>query len=240
MNFVTHQDEIKQKCFGNKSFSGCYVYSRDRDDKTYKIGMSEASLYRRLVSAKSCYPYSNEFYLHFLIVTADNGRVKIGEQRSRTRELERILLINSKDKTTQGLEKKKDGFVKKSDKQEQGNRGKEYRFLGTKEELQGLLHKTLLLTPIWSQLVVFQGKGWSIHNDLKKMATLRSKVDKSNPMPTLEKDINKPELDQVYKPPSSPRKVGRKRKQTEFYADNMCENLFKKDIDTWKKENRLY
>ena len=201
MNFVANQTKLK-KLLSDKS--GCYVYTRDKNDKTFKIGMSESSLFRRLRSAKSCYPYANEFWIHYIIATGDNGLIKVGETRSRTRELERVLLINSQDSTTRGKKITNEGTIEESSDKEQGIRPKEYRFYGGKSDLDKLIKDTTDLTPIYESLFVFSENDWKEYINLE-----------SDPLPV----------------PVKPTKSGRKRKQTPFYADELLSDLFKSDIN---------
>jgi hypothetical protein len=68
MNFVANEKLQKKLLIskGKTGYAGNYVYQRDELDKTVKIGMSEAGLLRRLRSAKSCYPYTTEFWLKII------------------------------------------------------------------------------------------------------------------------------------------------------------------------------
>ena len=73
MNFIRHQNDIKKLLTtqGGRQYSGCYIYSRDQHDKTHKIGMSQAGLFRRIKQAGSCYPFKTEFWLEYVIISLD-------------------------------------------------------------------------------------------------------------------------------------------------------------------------
>ena len=75
MNYVDHLDDIQDNLFKRNKFSGCYIYSRDQKDDTYKLGMSRASLFARVKQAKSCYPYPSEFWLHMFIICENKSSV---------------------------------------------------------------------------------------------------------------------------------------------------------------------
>ena len=80
MNFIKNQTDIKKLLTtqGGRAYSGCYVYSRDQNDKTHKIGMSQAGLFRRIKTAGSCYPFKTEFWLSSLWMdTTPRGRSPI-------------------------------------------------------------------------------------------------------------------------------------------------------------------
>jgi hypothetical protein len=93
MNFVKHEKLLKKLLIskGRTGYAGNYVYSRDEHDKTVKIGMSEAGFFRRVKSAKSCYPFQSEFWLTYLIISIDGHR----EVKSTTRHIETELLEQS-------------------------------------------------------------------------------------------------------------------------------------------------
>jgi hypothetical protein len=155
MNFVEHYDKLKKLMYtqGGKPFSGNYIYSRDKDDDVYKMGMSQAGLFKRVASAKSCYPFQNEFHLHYLIISLD-GQYTKGE-KSTTRQIEDDLLTTSKAMSTVELQKHK--------KKEEGRRPREYRIVSTKAKLYTLLKDTLNKhRDKWDYLVIFSEKGWHI------------------------------------------------------------------------------
>ena len=67
MNFVNKKDTIKGKLFEGNPYSGCYVYSRDKNDTVFKMGRSK-NIHRRLMEHKACYPFKSEYWLQFVIV----------------------------------------------------------------------------------------------------------------------------------------------------------------------------
>ena len=150
MNFVAYSKDIENKLFKKDRFGGCYVYSRDKDDDTFKLGMSEVNLFGRVKGAKSCYPYKSEFWIHMFIVCHDKSSV---------RTLENKLLAES-----QHL-KKVD--VEKPEEEEQGNRPREYRIAATRANLNSAVENVLNENKkVWDMLVVFGPQGWLIkHNN---------------------------------------------------------------------------
>ena len=100
MNFIRHQSDIKKLLTtqGGRSYSGCYVYSRDQNDKTHKIGMSQAGLFRRIKQAGSCYPYKSEFWLEYVIISLDGHYTK--GKKSTTIHIENALHNESKHVST--------------------------------------------------------------------------------------------------------------------------------------------
>lgn len=155
MNLVLHEKTLKilLQSEGGKPYAGNYVYSRDEDDSTYKIGMSQSGLFSRIKQAKSCYPYKDEFWLHYCIISLD-GYFKKGEKSS-TRHIEDDLLKTSKSLSTVELQK--------SDIKEQGQRPREYRLVSNKKQLYTLLKNTLNKhRDKWDWLVVFSKNGWDV------------------------------------------------------------------------------
>ena len=66
MNFVKFSKDLKS-ILDKKS--GLYVFSREQVDKTFKMGMSEQGLYKRLTQHKSCFPFVSEYWLQYIILT---------------------------------------------------------------------------------------------------------------------------------------------------------------------------
>jgi hypothetical protein len=195
MNYVEHLSKLKKLLYtqGGKPYSGNYIYSRDADDDTYKIGMSQSSLFNRVKTAKSCYPYQNEFFIHYLIISLD-GQYKKGSKSS-TRHIEDDLLTTSKSLSTVELQK--------SEKKEEGRRAQEYRLISTKAKLYSLLTNTLNKhRERWDYLIVFSKKGWSIiPNDrivakpITNINQLKKKADTYKGRPDIESlPLNKTKL----------------------------------------------
>lgn len=176
MNFVSHEKDIKALLTspGGRQYSGCYIYSRDEIDKTKKIGMSQAGLFRRLKQAKSCYPYQHEFWLQFVIISLDI-KYKNGI-RSNTIQIENALHNESKHLSTVKMQEE-------SNIPEQGKRPREYRVLSSDTQLQNLLKKTLNQNRSkWDFIVVFSKTGWNIipnnrivHIPITSIAKLKQK-----------------------------------------------------------------
>jgi hypothetical protein len=155
MNFVLHEKDLKKllTTAGGKAYAGCYVYKRDEDDKTKKIGMSQAGLFRRIKQAKACYPYKTEFWVEYIIISLDGHYTK-GE-KSTTRYIENALHTESKHLSTVEIQKE--------DAPEQGKRPREYRLLSTDVQMQNLLKKTLNKhRDKWDYILCFSKGGWHI------------------------------------------------------------------------------
>ena len=100
MNFIDHFTDIKDKLLqpeGTRAtlkFSGIYIFSRLEDDTVFKIGMSEADIFKRLTNHKACYPFQKEYWLQYVIICTDtdyreNSKRKVSNE---TRNLETKLL----------------------------------------------------------------------------------------------------------------------------------------------------
>jgi len=179
MNFVKNQKAIENllKTSGGKNYSGNYIYSRDEQDTTYKIGMSQASLFRRLKQAKSCYPFEHEFWLKYIIISLDGHYTK--GSKSTTTTVEKALHSASDHLTTVNMDKEK----------EEGNRPREYRIFSNNTELHKMLKNTLNENrKAWDYIVVFNRSGWHIiPNDriiekpIKSIASLKPKTAPKRP-----------------------------------------------------------
>jgi len=173
MNFVKHEKDIKKLLAtqGGKTYSGCYVYSRDEKDRTKKIGMSQAGLFSRIKSAKSCYPYKTEFWLEYIIISLD-GHYKKG-QTSNTVLIEKALHAESKHMSTVEMQK---------EIPEQGKRPREYRIVSTKTQMESLLAKTLNThREKWDYVIIFSIGGWHIVANDRLMTTPIASINKLKP-----------------------------------------------------------
>ena len=174
MNFIKHQKDIKKLLTtqGNKPYSGCYVYSRDENDRTHKIGMSQAGLFRRIKQAGSCYPYKSEFWLEYVIISLDGQYTK--GKKSNTIEIENALHTESKNMSTVKIQE--------NTEKEQGQRPKEYRMMSTDNQMYNLLKKTLNKhRDKWDYLVVFSATGWNILPNDRIVATPITTITKLKP-----------------------------------------------------------
>jgi hypothetical protein len=181
MNFVLHEKDLKKllTTAGGKAYAGCYIYRRDEHDKTKKIGMSQAGLFRRIKQAKACYPYNTEFWLEYVIICLD-GHFTKGE-KSTTRYIENALHSESKHLSTVEIQK--------VDTPEQGRRPREYRLLSNDTQMHNLLKKTLNKhRDKWDYIISFSTTGWHIiPNDrvvatpITSIAQLKSKQHTSTP-----------------------------------------------------------
>lgn len=153
MNFVKHLEDIQNKLFKRNRFSGCYVYSRDQDDTTFKLGMSETNLFGRVKSAKSCFPYKSEFWIHIYIICHDKSKV---------RPLEKKLLAESRHL------KKVD--VETEETKEQGARPREFRIAATRANLNMAMCNVLNKhKELWDLVIIFGEKGWVMHKNTKPL-----------------------------------------------------------------------
>jgi hypothetical protein len=160
MNYVKHLKDIENKLFRKDRFGGCYVYSEHQNDKAFKLGMSEASLFARVKQAKFCFPLPNTFFIHLLIICHNKKNI---------RPLEKKLLAESKElkKITVSTD---DGIP------EQGIRSTEYRITTDRTSL-GNAVKTVLAEnrTLWDEVVVFGKTGWKIYtHSIKSLAVSKS------------------------------------------------------------------
>jgi hypothetical protein len=155
MNFITHQHSVRELLHtqGSKPYSGLYVYSRAAESNTYKIGLSEASLYNRLKDHKTCYGHVDEYVLEYLVVIK-NGQKAAVSGNNHTRALEKALLSATKHLDPSKIETRN----------EQGQRPREYRVL-TKPVLRQVLKDVLNLVRVWDSIIVFAADGWHIVNN---------------------------------------------------------------------------
>jgi hypothetical protein len=154
MNFIKHQKDIKKLLTtqGGKQYAGCYIYSRDENDNTHKIGMSQAGLFNRIKGAGSCYPYKSEFWLKYVIISLDGHYVK--GKKSNTIHIENALHNESKQMSTVKMQ---------GDLPEQGQRPREYRLFTNNTRMYSLLKNTLNShRDKWDYVVVFSKTGWDI------------------------------------------------------------------------------
>lgn len=184
MNFVAHLTDIQNKLFRRDRFGGCYVYSREMGDVTFKLGMSE-NLFARVKQAKSCYPYPSEFWLHMLMIC---------HRKADIRPLEKKLLTNKQlIKTVEDEEpevcecKTSKCECKPKTKKEQGNRPREYRIATSRTILNTAVYHTLNDNrKLWDMVVVFGHDGWVlIANDepIKSISMLGPSTSKElNPI----------------------------------------------------------
>lgn len=125
-------------------FKGVYVISRKKDDLTFKIGIAhgQGGLKPRLQSYKICYPYADEYYIHYILITPTSTDAK---------ELERIVLADSTLRNT----------VQKSDAQ--GKKSFEYKMVSDKSTLKKALARALDgNVNKWTHAIVFGDNGWKI------------------------------------------------------------------------------
>ena len=155
MNFTDNQFAIEKllmlpdKVAGKKNksayFKGVYIFSRDYDDNSYKIGMAWGigGLFQRLKSYKICYPYKNEFFLQYLLISATADDAKTLE--------------------TKVLASKKLESVDENPTVE-GRRSREWKMVSKREVLNNVLKSSLNANPnLWTHCIVFGKTGWIIH-----------------------------------------------------------------------------
>ena len=155
MNFTDNQFAIEKllmlpdKVAGKKNksayFKGVYIFSRDYDDNSYKIGMAWGigGLFQRLKSYKICYPYKNEFFLQYLLISATADDAKTLE--------------------TKVLASKKLESVDENPTVE-GRRSREWKMVSKREVLNNVLKTSLTANQnLWTHCIVFGKTGWIIH-----------------------------------------------------------------------------
>jgi hypothetical protein len=125
-------------------FKGVYVISRERNDLTFKLGMAHGAggLKPRLQGYKICYPYADEYFIHYILITPTSADA---------RALERIVLADSTLKNT----------VQKGEAQ--GKKSVEYKMVSDKATLKKALVRALdNNVSKWTHAIVFGDNGWKI------------------------------------------------------------------------------
>jgi hypothetical protein len=155
MNYVDFEKTIKKlliypdtyKTKSGKDASqyckGIYIISRHKDDLTYKIGVAygKGGLRNRVHSYKLCYPYSDEFYVHYLI---------IGTTDVDSRILEDVILKDTSLKNT--IE----------NPTAEGRKSKEYKMVASADQLKAALTTALQTNlNLWTHAFTFGKQGWN-------------------------------------------------------------------------------
>lgn len=161
MNFNDHHLDIKKllvraekrksanpnKPDQEQFYKGIYVISRDQEidkNKTlqYKVGMAhgDGGIYKRMDGYKMCFPYPDEFWMHFCVITP-------------------------KSQDAISLEKKilADKHMKPVKNPRNTAQNTEYRTVIKKATLHNSLLRALKNNPkLWDYCVVFGEKGWKL------------------------------------------------------------------------------
>lgn len=185
MNFVKNEKTLKTLLTtkGGKMYSGNYIYSRDRKDNTLKIGMSQRGIWRRLKQHKSCYPYPNEFFLKYVIISLDGDYIK--GKKSTTRAIEDALHTNSKQFSTVKMTESKES---------EGLLPREYRLFSTNTQYYNLIKQTLNeYRKMWDYLIVFSENSWNIIPNNRIIKTPIKSISQLKPKRT----TAKPEIDSM-------------------------------------------
>ena len=159
-------------------YKGIYVISRDEetdknDQLRYKIGMAYGAggIYKRMDGYKMCFPYPDEFWMHFCIITPNAEHAK---------KLEKIILayknmekVKNPRNTAQNLE---------------------YRIVVKKATVHDSLLKALRDNPkLWDYCITFGVKGWKkLQNtgaDLIGSGVLSKPPDDYSKKPMLYSDV---------------------------------------------------
>jgi hypothetical protein len=143
-----------------------------------KVGMSQSGLWRRLRQAKSCYPYKNEFWLKYIIISLDGHYTK--GSKSSTITIENALHAESKHLSTVTMNESEES---------EGLRPHEYRLFANNTQLYSLLKKTLNKNrKMWDYVIVFNRTGWHIipnnrivETPVKTITNLKPKVNAKQP-----------------------------------------------------------
>jgi hypothetical protein len=125
-------------------FKGIYVISRSKDDLTFKIGVAygDGGLKPRLQNYKLCYPYKDEFFVHYIIITATATDAKM---------LERKVLGDPRLSNTE------------RNPVAQGRKSTEWKVLTSTSVLKKVLITAMdNNSNLWTHCVVFSDNGWNI------------------------------------------------------------------------------
>ena len=215
MNFVKNEKDIRQLI--PKGGGGCYIYSQNKNDKVFKIGMAFGDVFKRIRRQKSCYPYNNEFFIHFIWVTSLSREDMDGEKKARDLEKKLLTHVGSKIKGTRGnytLSRSRSST--KIVQKEQGRRPREFRYVGTKQNLKQLINEVFMTTPVWYYMYEFKPRSWE-----KKYAFQFGLTT------SVKEDITKTRSGRVSKKP------------VDTYVNSQLSALFQKDVEKWEKQNKL-
>ena len=180
MNFNLHERDLKDFLSDDlgERYRGVYVISRHKNDTSFKIGVSygKGGLFNRLKSYKICWPYEDEYYLHFAALTFSADDAKI---------LEKSLLNHSTIKNK---------LIKWVDSIPQARLSKEYKVLAKRDVIMNAMLDTLIKHPNkWVAITTFTDHNW-------KICTYDGKITKScfmkpsntrNLMPSITDTFNK-------------------------------------------------
>ena len=160
MNFKDNQTALRDKLFQYPDkvkdkkgklkpayFPGIYFITRDENDLSFKIGMS-GKIYKRLLSYKVCFPYKDEMWLQYCIITPTEEDAK---------KLEKIILKHPKLKHS----------VIEANPTAQGKRSLEYKIIKHKADLGSIMFDILSQDKyykLWTHWVPFTRNGWSTDN----------------------------------------------------------------------------
>ena len=184
MNFVNKKDTIKGKLFEGNPYSGCYVYSRDKNDTVFKMGRSK-NIHRRLMEHKACYPFKSEYWLQFVIVVLGP------DMDTRTKQLEKAI-HDEKEYLTRTAD------FEPSTAKEEGNRPREYRIAIDRKALNSAVEKVLNAKyKLWDFLVVFSEEGWRIIPNTKNPNPIDQKTQKDLWKPTARQSTDESIADAV-------------------------------------------
>ena len=164
MNFKSNHSDIKKKLLKleNKRTSskgilkdtfhkGVYVISQFEDQDSYKIGLARGNsgLYQRIKSYAIGYPYSDELFVHFMVICLSTTDAE---------QFEKIILSDK------GLNKVEKNPSKGS---------LEWRINSKYNTIHNSITKACIDYPnLWQKIIVFGKNGWEvIHNDVTKKYT---------------------------------------------------------------------
>jgi hypothetical protein len=182
MNFKSNIKEIKNKLLKleNKRtdtkgklvdtfHKGVYVISQFEDQDSYKIGLARGNsgLYQRIKSYAIGYPYSDELFVHFMVIclSADDAE-----------QFEKVVLGDK------GLSKVEKNPSKGS---------LEWRINSTYHNINNSIKEACINNPnLWQHIIVFGKNGYRIiHNDLTKKYT-RATFNLEKPLDTFTDKTN--------------------------------------------------
>lgn len=141
---LKYPDRVKSKISGRlrpRYFPGCYLITRKLNDNEWKVGTS-SNLYMRLKDYKICWPYEDEFYIDYLVISATS---------SDSKSIEKQLLNEKKLKEI------------KFNPLSQGKNSQEYRVVTKKVTLKTVVKKVLESNRNeWTHIIVFGLNGWRV------------------------------------------------------------------------------
>ena len=222
MNFVKYERTIQSLLPAGTG--GCYIYSQSKNDRVFKIGTAWGDLFDRIRRQKFCYPYKNEYFLHYIWVTSTTREDVYRRKKATTLERSLLNYVGKKVKGTRNQYKLTASTIidddDDDDEKEQGRRPLEFRFVGSKERLKKLIQDVFMTTPLWSKMIEFRPRTWDV-----------SYAFQYGLQPIQDGDL------ESQKTTTRSGRISKKPDNT--YVNAALKRQFDVDVRRWERENKL-